>query len=200
MQSVNRFLNANLKVADIDRKLREVYGEHAMGDSMVWKWVRRFNEGSEMWMKIHGSADHLCLMKIWYVQQKRRFNRKVDSPFCHFPCIFHKFHGHFFTKLCLMTVFQKFCSHWVLKTLSEEHKMKRQASALTFLTGYSEQGNDLLSHKKLRHAIKNRDVACFIGVLWCFMIMRAHTLWPQCKISSRHLSENNLIIPSTAQA
>jgi histone-lysine N-methyltransferase SETMAR len=24
-----------------------------------------------------------------------------DSPFRHFPCIFHKFHGHFFTKLCL---------------------------------------------------------------------------------------------------
>jgi hypothetical protein len=33
-------------------------------------------------------------MKIWCVQWKRRFKRTDDSPFCHFPCIFHKFHGH----------------------------------------------------------------------------------------------------------
>jgi hypothetical protein len=30
--------------------------------------------------------------------------------------------------------------------LTEEHKMKLQASALTFLTQYSEQGDDFLSH------------------------------------------------------
>jgi hypothetical protein len=30
--------------------------------------------------------------------------------------------------------FQKLCSHWLLKPLTEEYKMKRQASVLTFLT------------------------------------------------------------------
>jgi hypothetical protein len=30
--------------------------------------------------------------------------------------------------------------------LTEEHKMKWKASALTFLTPYSEQGDDFLSH------------------------------------------------------
>jgi hypothetical protein len=39
------------------------------------------------------------------------------------------------------------------------------------------------------------DVACSVGVLWCFMIMPAHTLPPQRKISSRHLAGNNSIIP-----
>jgi len=30
--------------------------------------------------------------------------------------------------------------------LTEEHKLKRQASALDFLTQYSEEGNNFLSH------------------------------------------------------
>jgi hypothetical protein len=41
--------------------------------------------------------------------------------------------------------FRKLCSHWVPKMLSEEHKKKRAASALTFLTRYSEQGDGFLS-------------------------------------------------------
>ena len=35
------------------------------------------------------------------MQLKRRLGRTNDSPLRHFPCIFLKFHGHFFTKLCL---------------------------------------------------------------------------------------------------
>jgi hypothetical protein len=47
MRAVIRFLNArNMKPADI-HQLCEVYGEHAMSDSMVRKWVRYFNEGRE---------------------------------------------------------------------------------------------------------------------------------------------------------
>jgi hypothetical protein len=46
MQSVIHFLNArNMKPADIHCQLYEVYGEHAMSDSMVQRWVRNFNEG-----------------------------------------------------------------------------------------------------------------------------------------------------------
>jgi hypothetical protein len=44
--SVIRFFNArNIKLADIHRQLCEVYGEHAMSDSMVRRWMRHFNEG-----------------------------------------------------------------------------------------------------------------------------------------------------------
>jgi len=48
MRSVIRFLNAmNMKPAEIHRQLCDVYGEHAMSSSMVWRWVRLFNEGRE---------------------------------------------------------------------------------------------------------------------------------------------------------
>jgi transposase len=47
-RSVIRFLNArNMKPADIHRQLCEVYGEHAMSDSVVRRWARHFNEGRE---------------------------------------------------------------------------------------------------------------------------------------------------------
>jgi histone-lysine N-methyltransferase SETMAR len=55
----------------------------------------------KMCMMIRGAADRLWLMKIWCMQWKRKFKRTDDSPFCHFPCIFHKFHRHFFMILCL---------------------------------------------------------------------------------------------------
>jgi transposase len=36
-----------MKLADIHHQLCEVYGEHAMSDSLIWRWVRHFNEGRE---------------------------------------------------------------------------------------------------------------------------------------------------------
>ena len=48
MRHVIRFLNANnMTPAEIHRQLCDVYGEHAMSSSMVRRWVRQFNEGSE---------------------------------------------------------------------------------------------------------------------------------------------------------
>jgi transposase len=48
MWSVIHFLNArNMKLANIEWQLCEVYGEHAMSDSVVRKWVRHFNEECE---------------------------------------------------------------------------------------------------------------------------------------------------------
>jgi len=46
MRSVIRFLNAkNMTPAEIHRQLCDVYGEHAMGSSVVRRWVRVFNDG-----------------------------------------------------------------------------------------------------------------------------------------------------------
>ena len=45
MRSVIHFLNVkNMKPAEI-RQLCDLYGEHAMSSSVVWRWVRLFNEG-----------------------------------------------------------------------------------------------------------------------------------------------------------
>jgi hypothetical protein len=53
MWSVIQFLTArNMKPVDIHRQLCDVYGEHATSDSMVWRWVRHFNE-AKMCMMIH---------------------------------------------------------------------------------------------------------------------------------------------------
>jgi hypothetical protein len=75
-------------------------------------------------------------MKIWRVQWKIEENRRftISSLSLHFPQIWSLLHEIVSDKLR----FLKFCSHWVPKMLMEEHKMKQQASALTFLTRYGE--------------------------------------------------------------
>jgi hypothetical protein len=48
MQSVIHFLNAkNMKPTEIHRQLCDMYVEHAMSSSMVWRWVQLFNKGCE---------------------------------------------------------------------------------------------------------------------------------------------------------
>lgn len=47
MRSVVCFLSAsNVRPGDIHRQLCEVYGENAMSDSMIRKWVRNFNDAT----------------------------------------------------------------------------------------------------------------------------------------------------------
>jgi hypothetical protein len=73
MSSGIRFLNArNMKPADILRRVCEVYGEHAMSDSMVMNEVK-------MCMTIRGGADSLWLMKILCVQWKIRFEYNLRN-------------------------------------------------------------------------------------------------------------------------
>jgi hypothetical protein len=46
--SVIHFLSArNVQPADIHHQICEVYGENAMSDGMVRKWVRKFNKGHD---------------------------------------------------------------------------------------------------------------------------------------------------------
>jgi len=41
-----RFSNArNVLPSEIHHQICQVYGDNAMSDGMVWKWVRMFNEG-----------------------------------------------------------------------------------------------------------------------------------------------------------
>jgi len=46
IRSVIRFLNArNVLPSEIHQQICQVYGDNAMSDDMVRKWVRMFNEG-----------------------------------------------------------------------------------------------------------------------------------------------------------
>ena len=48
IRSVIRFLNArNVLRSEIHHQICQVYGDNAMSDGMVRKWVRMFNEGRE---------------------------------------------------------------------------------------------------------------------------------------------------------
>ena len=54
IRSVIRFLNArNVLPSEIHHQICQVYGDNAMSDGTVRKWVRMFNEGRE---KVHDNA------------------------------------------------------------------------------------------------------------------------------------------------
>ena len=54
IRSVIRFLNArNVLPSEIRHQICQVYGDNAMSDGMVRKWVRMFNEGRE---NVHDEA------------------------------------------------------------------------------------------------------------------------------------------------
>jgi len=54
IRSVIRVLNArNVLPSEIHHQICQVYGDNAMSDGMVMKWVRMFNEGRE---NVHDEA------------------------------------------------------------------------------------------------------------------------------------------------
>jgi len=78
--SVIRFLNTrNVLPSEIHYQICQVYGDNAMSDGMVRKWVRMFNEGRE---NVHNEArsgrpslvnDDLVRMVNARVRDDRRF-------------------------------------------------------------------------------------------------------------------------------
>jgi len=102
MRSVIHFLIVkNMELAEI-HQLCDLYGEHAMSSSVLWRRVQQFNEGHK---NVH---DDLWSGRLSVVNEdlvcafEGKLETTDDSPLHHFPCIFLKFHGHFFTKLCLV--------------------------------------------------------------------------------------------------
>jgi hypothetical protein len=109
MQSVIRFLYAkNVKPAK-NRQLCDMYGEHAMSSSMVQRWVRQFNEGRE---NVHHDLRNGRPSVVNEDLVRAVGDRTDDSPLRHFPCIFLKFHGHFFMKLSDKLKFRKMCAQF----------------------------------------------------------------------------------------
>jgi len=109
--------------------------------------VRLFNEGRE---NVH---DNLWISQLSVVnedvvlpfEEKIRENRQfaITSISLHFPQIsLSILHEIVSDKL----KFRKLCAHCLLKMLTEGHELKRQASTLDFLTQYSEEGENFLSH------------------------------------------------------
>ncbi|GBL89894.1 hypothetical protein AVEN_178327-1 [Araneus ventricosus] len=126
MRSVIRFLNAKkVKPAEIHRQLVEIYGENAMTDGMVRKWVRQFNDGRN---NVHDEArsgrpsvvnDGLVAKVNEKIRENRRFT--IRMLFDEFPQI---------SKTVLHEIvtnrlnYRKLCSRWVPKILTDVHKTK----------------------------------------------------------------------------
>ncbi|GBL93622.1 hypothetical protein AVEN_25621-1 [Araneus ventricosus] len=147
VRSVIRFLNAkNVKPAEIHRQLVEIYGENAMTDGMVRKWVRQFNDGRT---NVHDEArswrpsvvsDGLVAKVNKKIRENSRFTIRMLCD--EFPQISKTvLHGIVINRLN----YRKLCSRWVPKMLTDVHKTKGLSSALTFLIQYSEKGNEFLN-------------------------------------------------------
>jgi len=92
IRSVIRFLNArNVLPSEIQHQICQVYGDNAMSDGMVRKWVRMFNEGRD---NVHDEArsgrpylvnDDLVRKVNERVRDDRRFT--ISDLSLHFPHI-----------------------------------------------------------------------------------------------------------------
>jgi len=108
--------------------------------------VRLFNEGhknvhDDLWSgRLSVVNEDLVRAFEEKIRENRRFT--ITSGSLHFPQISHSLlHEILPDKL----KFRKSCAHWVPKMLTKEHKLKRQASTLDFLTQCSEEGENFLS-------------------------------------------------------
>lgn len=147
MRSVIRFLTArNMSAADIHRQLCEVYGVKAMSEGKVRKWVREFKDGRE---NVHDEdrsgrpsviTEDLVTAVDAKIHEDRRFT--ITTLSMKFPQVSRSV---LYKIVSENLNFKKFCSRWVPKLLTEDHKKKRLASSLTFLTRYNEEGDDMLS-------------------------------------------------------
>ncbi|GBO26233.1 hypothetical protein AVEN_128578-1 [Araneus ventricosus] len=137
VRSVIRFLIAkNVKPAEIHRQHVEIYGENVMTDGMVRKWVQQFNDGS---INAHDEArsgrpsvvDDVLIAKVNdKIHENSRFTIRIHENF---------------HEIVNRLNYRKLCSRWVPKMLTDVHKTKGLRSALTFLTRYSEEGNEFIN-------------------------------------------------------
>lgn len=147
IRSVIRFLNAkNTKPVDIHRQICEVYGENAMSDSMIRRWVRQFNEGRD---QVHDNerSGRPCLVNeelVRTVEELVKENRTftISHLSTKFPQISRSLLHEIVSK---KLNFRKLCARWVPKILTEQHKKQREDSVLDFLTRYNKDGDDFLS-------------------------------------------------------
>ena len=92
IRSVIRFLNSrNVLPSEIHHQICQVYGDNAMSDGMVRKWVQMFNEGRENGHDEERSGcpslvnDDLVRKVNERVRDGRRFT--ISDLFLHFPQI-----------------------------------------------------------------------------------------------------------------
>ena len=92
--SLIRFLNArNVLQSEIHHQICQVYGDNAMSDGMVRKWVRMFNEGRQN-VQDEARSGRPSLVNDDLVHKVKKECVKTDvSQFLICPCTFLRFQG-----------------------------------------------------------------------------------------------------------
>ena len=109
--------------SEIHHQICQVYGDNAMSDGMVRKWIRMFNEGRE---NMHGEArsGNSSLVNaelVRKVNERMRDDRrfKISDLSLHFPPISGTL---VYDTVSSHLGYRKVCARWVPKILTEEHK------------------------------------------------------------------------------
>jgi len=92
IQFVSRFLNArNVLLSEIHHQICQVYGDNAMSDGIVRKWVRMFNEGRE---NVNNEArSGRPSLVVWCVRPTKECVTTDVSQFLICLCTFLRFQG-----------------------------------------------------------------------------------------------------------
>jgi len=123
-----------------------VYGDDAMSDGVIRKWVQMLNEGRE---NVHDEArigrpslvnDDLVRKVNERVRDDRRFT--ISDLSLHFPQISRNL---LYDSVSSHLGYRKMCARWCPRC-SEEHKKQLVACSLTFLMRYHKEGDGMLSH------------------------------------------------------
>jgi len=94
IRSVIRVLNArNVLPSEIHHQICQVYGDNAMSDGMVRKWVRMFDEGQQNVHDEARSGRPSLGMTIWCVRSTKGCVTTDVSQFLICPCTFLRFQG-----------------------------------------------------------------------------------------------------------
>jgi len=147
-RSVIRFMNArNVLPSEIHHQICQVYGDYAMSDGKIRKWVRMFNEErekvqDEAWKRSPSLVNDDLVRKVnERVRDDRHF--RISNLSLHFPRI---------SKTLIYDIischfgYRKVWTRWVTKMLTEEHKKHRVAYALIFLIHFHKERDGMLSH------------------------------------------------------
>ncbi|GFT18999.1 uncharacterized protein TNCV_3212321 [Trichonephila clavipes] len=132
-----------MSAADIHRQITEVYGTKAMSDSAVRKWVRKFEDGRNVHDEERSGLPFVITNNLMQaVETKIRENRRFSTmtPSLEFTDVSQSVMYKIVTK---DLNFKKLSSRWVPRLLTAEHKEKRFAISLDFLTRYEEKGYDM---------------------------------------------------------
>lgn len=144
VRGVIRFFNAlGDRPVDIYRRISSVYGDF-MNQRNVTKWCKRFDEGRT---DVHDekrsgrptvkTADLISKVDDFIRQDRRITLENLQKAF---PCVCKTVLYEIVTE---DLAYHKICARWVPRKLTDQHKKNRMASALSFLTQYHEDGDEI---------------------------------------------------------